>query len=108
MREKRFCSNVFFMLTTNGNIKAIKKSAQKKEELLKTFLKVFAVSTDLKLCEKRLFAWLFRTRKEPLSPIVVVLVVVHALNSGLRLEEIVRNFDFKVQTLRFQSSINAG
>ena len=58
-------------------IKAIKKSAQKKEELLKTFLKVFAVSTDLKLCEKRLFAWLFRTRKEPLSPIVVVLV--HAL-----------------------------
>ena len=60
------------MLTTNGNIKAIKKSAQKKEELLKTFLKVFAVSTDLKLCEKRLFAWLFRTRKEPLSPIVVV------------------------------------
>ena len=81
MREKRFCSNVFFMLTTNGNIKAIKKSAQKKEELLKTFLKVFAVSTDLKLCEKRLFAWLFRTRKEPLSPIVVVLVVVQCMPS---------------------------
>ena len=95
------------MLTTNGN-KSNKEKRTEKKELLKTFLKVFAVSTDLKLCEKRLFAWLFRTRKEPLSPIVVVLVVVHALNSGLRLEEIVRNFDFKVQTLRFQSSINAG
>ena len=95
------------MLTTNGN-KSNKEKRTEKKELLKTFLKVFAVSTDLKLCEKRLFAWLFRTRKEPLSPIVVVLVVVHALNSGLRLEKIVRNFDFKVQTLRFQSSINAG
>ena len=95
------------MLTTNGN-KSNKEKRTEKKELLKTFLKVFAVSTDLKLCEKRLFAWLFRTRKEPLSPIVVVLVVVHALNSGLRLEKIVRNFDFKVQTLRFQSSINTG
>ena len=83
------------MLTTNGN-KSNKEKRTEKKELLKTFLKVFAVSTDLKLCEKRLFAWLFRTRKEPLSPIVVVLVVVHALNSGLRLEKIVRNFDFKV------------
>ena len=69
------------MLTTNGN-KSNKEKRTEKKELLKTFLKVFAVSTDLKLCEKRLFAWLFRTRKEPLSPIVVVLVVVHALTVG--------------------------
>ena len=69
------------MLTTNGN-KSNKEKRIEKKELLKTFLKVFAVSTDLKLCEKRLFAWLFRTRKEPLSPIVVVLVVVHALTVG--------------------------